>query len=486
MYTDKTIYEHEEAFSNVVENGSNILRHGLPAESGVGKLVDKLMPRIAEIKEQNESLIKELLSKEMDINYIDSFVCHDLEKQAARFLAIAILEESHLSAWDEEFDGRSDFRDVHDQYSEAASAMRNAIKDMREREAKMMPETTLSITKSQNGSYTITILRAKGIKRQAEVEGDNVEYKQTSEKKRREKQRTMKLGKMSQALREEKASYNFVLSSEKKETTVNTQNPDKDHEQNTSSHGHSIGEFNVTKTRTTRVYGNRKARLDLHFHAARLSGRKIKSHLVGPNKEQKEISNGHVELLGGSASIQAPTADSFGTYVLSAEAHPIQAGANVLGFGGNVGAGVSASIGQQWSLEELIKKAAQTLASELINGSAANLTRVIDEVAEMLKGIGPSSNINWGNINISAAGIDLFKVQVEPQEEQDQTRIEITAESPAQQEIENIVDSTSDIVEDIQDAINQLDEVNKQENVITTKIKPVDAHEEIDLSDRER
>ena len=174
------------------------------------------MPRIAEIKEQNESLIKELLSKEMDINYIDSFVCHDLEKQAARFLAIAILEESHLSAWDEEFDGRSDFRDVHDKYSEAASAIRNAIKDMREREAKMMPETTLSITKSQNGSYTITILRAKGIKRQAEVEGDNVEYKQTSEKKRREKQRTMKLGKMSQALREEKASYNFVLSSEKK------------------------------------------------------------------------------------------------------------------------------------------------------------------------------------------------------------------------------------------------------------------------------
>ena len=31
LYTDKTIYEHEEAFSNVVENGSNILRHGLPA-----------------------------------------------------------------------------------------------------------------------------------------------------------------------------------------------------------------------------------------------------------------------------------------------------------------------------------------------------------------------------------------------------------------------------------------------------------------------
>lgn len=172
--------------------------------------------------------------------------------------------------------------------------------------------------------------------------------------------------------------------------------------------------------------------------------------------------------------------------MLSAEAHPIQAGANVLGFGGNVGAGVSASIGQQWSLEELIKKAAQTLASELINGSAANLTRVVDEVADMLKGIGPSSNINWGNINISAAGIDLFKVQVEPQEEQDQTRIEITAENPVQQEIENIVDSTSDIVEDIQDAINQLDEVNKQQAAITTEIKPVEVTDEIGFSDRER
>ena len=83
---------------------------------------------------------------------------------------------------------------------------------------------------------------------------------------------------------------------------------------------------------------------------------------MGPNKEQKEISNGHVELLGGSASIQAPTADSFGTYVLSAEAHPIQAGANILGFGGNVGAGVSASIGQQWSLEELIKKSSSNIS----------------------------------------------------------------------------------------------------------------------------
>lgn len=449
-YANKAIYAHQEAFSEVIENARNIIKHGLPPESDRERLIDKLRPTVAKIRANNEQLIKNLLSKEMDIDYINNFVCYDLEKQAAKFMAIAVLEESYLAVHDSDFNGRSELRDIAEEYLNTKKDIRNGIGDMRKFEVGLLPSTNLDISKSANGSYTITITQGNGVKREAEIKGDNVTYKRTTLSRRGEYSRMMKLGKMSKALRIEKESYIFTLKGKTEQTTVKTHNPEKENEKKTTTNEQSYGQVEASKERTAKVIGNKQTRMNLRFHAARFAGRKIKSYSIGPYTEQKEIMSGRMEVLGGSASAQSVASDKVGTPVLKAEIHPIQAGASLFGINGSLGMGASISAGKQLSAEDIIKSAAGILVQELQNGSAANITKILDGIAEMLKGVDPSTSVDWGSIHISTGNMEIMSASVE------------RTENGETQNIEYQVDANCQLAQDVEDMIDMATEASQK------------------------
>ena len=441
-YTEKTIQEHEDVFSAIAQISKDLLKYGLPSDTTTGQFIDSIIAEWEHIKEQNQMLLGCLAEKELEIDYINTFVLHSLRKQAICFLALDVIQQQ------ENAEPAADFRNIYEHYMSGITQIETLIKDMRKREAQMLPETTLTISKVGDGTYAITVSQTHGAKEKIGYTEGNTEYKYTTERNRYENTRVMHIGKKSHALKMEKTIRRAVLLSDKEESITQTNNQKKTNEKEKIIKEKVLGEFTATTTKTTKIKGKRTARLDVQAKALKFQRRKVKTHQIGPRQVEKEISNVSIEA-GASGAIVAPTKDSLGTYIISVEAHPVKIGVNYHGLKLDAQAGVGASIGHQVSLEDIVKSATKILAQELLNGSAANFTHIIDNVTALLKEASPEAQANWGSIKISASDLTLFKAQVSEQE--DSQKLQVETSSPAFDELQDIADSAFEILDTLKE-----------------------------------
>ena len=316
------------------------------------------------------------------------------------------------------------------QYLEAAATIQYIIDQTRKREAAMMPTATLEIEKGKDGTYTVTVSREKGEKRVKKFKQDGQEHKETSQKKYRENKRVMKLGKLSQELREEKKVYSMRLRGWKEEIKEPTHNKEKRDEIKKTQKELSIGDVEISTTKATRSNGKKAARLNMRANLAKMEGRVVTSHREGIHRKESMNLGAKAEVLGGSITASAPVGQ-IGTHKATAEAHAITMTANMKELEASLSAGAKFSVGVQVTAEDISKKAALILLEESLKGSSANFTRVIDEIGAMFEKLGPSSGLDFGTINISAASLDLVEMKItkETQESEQEHEQEVSEQN---------------------------------------------------------
>ncbi len=445
-YTGRVTKSHEEAYAAILDKFEQMLKYGLPSETSMGQWLDKIAGNRDEYKQENEELIKNLLSREMDLEVIEHFYI-------PKMVLNAMVAEGQMQI-EQRYGNIQGYQQLQSTYSEqmhGATQCKRMIKDTRDREAKMMPNLDLSIEKGKDGTYVITVSRGKGEKREISFKNENESYQKTDVKNRRENTRIMTLGKMSQALREEKKIYSMIIKGTSAEFTEKVPEAKKRDTKMTYSHDMSFGEAEVSHTRTTRHSGKRSNRANLHMDLGKMEGRIIRSHREGLNRKQDWNIGASAQGIGASASMSTPTIDSLGTPKLSAEAHLAKGSVNFKQLEASFNIGAKASIGMQITPEEISKKAAMILVGEALKGNSANLTRIADEVMDLIKSAGPSSSIDFTKINISAALLDLLNAELVREQNQEIGEVNYNSEigSPI----------ASDVKEDIENAPTYYDQV---------------------------
>lgn len=114
--------------------------------------------------------------------------------------------------------------------------------------------------------------------------------------------------------------------------------------------------------------------------------------------------------------------------------------------------------GQQISVQDIAKSAAEILSGEMKEHDGdLDLKAVIEKLTGVLNNIAPDTDINWGNIQISAKGVDLINIQVEEQtqETEPEQKLEIETAIPIKDEIQGLV-------EDIEQALDSLEEIQEK------------------------
>lgn len=458
-HTQRVTKEHEEAFAAFVKGLDNIFKHGLPNESSVGKLMETLFKNVAEIREQNEGLFKNLLSAEMDIETIENFIIPQLWLRSFEMEAYAAVET--IGCFDVGMNGYESSRTgPHIVYREAIKQIEQMIKEMREREAKMMPSVTLSMSRDKDGIYTISITRARGDRTEVQFQQDESQHKKTVDKGRAEKTRVFKLGKMSHQLMEEKKLYTAKIYGKKEEISTPTHNPKKHNEQIKIVKENVYGEISLGTTRTTTYHGKRSSRVQLKADIARIDRLMNKTHQEGRQKKEVDIVGAKTSIGGASITTSMPTRDTWGTPKISAEAHPVKVDANYRKLNASFSAGPKFSVGVQLSPEDISKNAAKALIEEMSKGSSANFVRVIDDMMAMIKNAGPSASMNWTNISVTAAAMEILDTQVtvERQEETQAVDTFITVGSPIVQDVQHDLEIGAGYYNQIQVAAEYLDD----------------------------
>lgn len=449
-YTKRVAGEHEQAYAAILDKFEQILKYGLPSETNMGQFMDKLAGGRDAYKKENEALIKSFLSKEMDMEVLENFFIPRMKLEASVLEGQMKIEGRLGNAT-----SYRQLKNLYHEYVNGHTQSQRTIDETRTREAKMMPELGLSIEKGKDGTYVITVSRGKGEKREVSFKSENESYQKTDVKNRKENTRVMTLGQMSQALREEKRAYSMIVRGTSAEFTEKVPEAKKRDTKITYSHDMSFGEAEVSHTRTTRHSGKRSNRANLHMDLGKMEGRIIRSHREGLNRKQDWNIGASAQGIGASASMSTPTIDSLGTPKLSAEAHLAKGSVNFKQLEASFNIGAKASVGVQITPEEISKRAAMILVGEALKGNSANLTRIADEVMDLIKSAGPSSSIDFTKINISAASLDLLNAELIREQNQEIGEVNYNSkiESPIASDIKEDIDNVPTYYDQVQDMV---------------------------------
>ena len=446
---NKVIAEHQEIFARVAKSANEILRYGAPSDSVLGQMIDKVR-NIDEIKQENKEAMAELVSKQVTIDYLRTFACHSLRRQAASNLAVLVACQENPERFAAE--NPVECRTKAQQCLAALKYTEEQFKNMTDRENDMLlANTTLSIKKVGDGTYSVTVTQAQGTKREAEISGDGVEYKETEERQYSKHSYSPKFGKNSGYLKMTKETKYGVLYGDKEESEIVSHKAKKENEKIKTLKERIFGELNYTKTRSHKARGKKSLRAELKLNTVRFKNKKSKIYKIKGKTKEKDLSNVAVTLMGGAASIATPEKGEVGTAVFTAKVDLAQVQAGWHGLELQAGAGASASVGEKRNVKDIAKTVAQILAGELANGSSANLTKVVESITSMLNAISPDSNINLGNLTFLVHGTNLIEIQVEEPSEEWEQKLDVNITSP-------VVDKLKEMEEDFEEALDMLQE----------------------------
>lgn len=451
---DFLVESHEEAYRRLLASSQEALKYGAPSETLIGQFVDKITD-VESIKQQNAKNAIELANQEIDIEYINTFVCHSLKRNLAQTLAL-IASEKALSK-DSPTNTPNELQEKAQQYAFAIKYIENSLKSLREREAAMSQDTTLTIKKVGDGTFAVTISQHKGTTQiKNDITGKDFAYKESLKKDYLHSSRTMNIGKKSSVMKMDSKSKYGVLSSSKME--LETANPKKENEKVKSLKEKIFGELTYTKTRSMKARGTKQVRSDLRLNAVRFKDKKIKIRQVKGKTKETELINSDLKVLSTTITTKGLATGAIGTPTISIGGNLAEAQLGSHGININAALGAQMRAGQQISVQDIAKSAAEILSGEMKEHDGdLDLKAVIEKLTGVLNNIAPDTDINWGNIQISAKGVDLINIQVEEQtqETEPEQKLEIETAIPIKDEIQGLV-------EDIEQALDSLEEIQEK------------------------
>lgn len=440
--------EHTEAKSNCLTELKDIVHFGLPSQSALGKLAETFAGQ-SDKKAHVEELVKAFLSKEIDVEYIELFVVPNLRLEARRLQTEALWDDYALNMQGEQ--GVSALWTEYNYYCNAVSNIQNAIDEMRKIEARIDPYNSISISKNENGTHTITAKLETGETRDYEAKADGVVYRGSKQARTHTQKRVMDVGSMSRELYREIYERAKREKLDRKEIITPVENSKRDNERRKVVSERAIGERSLTITKTTKYTGTRSSRIDFKADVVRCKKEVQRLSREGYKEKAETIIGGEVRIGGISSGGAALTPDQIGAKA-TAEAHLIQ-GTGKLGpvqLAANIGANVS--IGKQVDRQEIMKGFVIAAMKELakIDGFDfdTSLQAVLDACKDGLKGKG---GIDWGSLLASVDGMKIFAAEINNRmHEQKGLDLGVEVKSPAADSVRQDIESVKTQAEVLQ------------------------------------
>ncbi len=475
--TDFVIQNHEEAYKRVLDSSNELLRYGAPSETLVGKFIDKVAD-LETLKQQNAANAIDLANQEIDIEYLNTFVCHSLKRDLARTLALIAAEQENPE--DNPVHSLKELKEKAQRDAFALRYVEENLNNMREREKAMAQGTTLSIKRVGDGTFAITISQPSGMQKENEITGKDSAYKETLQKEYFNNSRTIKVGKKSSVVKMDTHMKYGVFKGSKLEFDSSV--PKKENEKVKSLKERIYGELSYTKIRSMKARGHKSVRSELKLNALRFKDKKIKVKEAKGKKKEIELLNKEFKVLSATISAKGLAEGSIGTPTISIGGNLAEAQLGSHGVNINASLGAKVQAGAQISAQDIAKSAAEMLAGELTGkDNDLDFKAVVEKLTEFLNNIPPEAKANLGNITISAKGINLLNVQVEEQtpEIEDSRELKLETSVPIRDEIQGLV-------EDVDQALNELEEIhgklypeqNQQQEQTASQLFPFDHSQE--------
>lgn len=461
LMTDYIIEAHKTAFKGVLDDATNLINHGTPSDTITGKLIDKLR-HLEDVKQQNAVNAIELANREIDIEYLNTFVCHSLKRNLVSIIALMAAEQEHP---DGSLYDLNELKEDANRYAYTLKYIETSLQEMREQEKAMSAETTLTVKRVGDGTFAVTIHQPDNANIDTDVTGKDFEYLKTLYRNYMDDSRIVKVGKKSSAVKMDIHKIHGIFRGHKVE--INATSPTKENEKVKSLKERIYGECSYAKTRSMKARGARSTRLKLQTNAMRFKDKKIRIKQVHKKNKETELVNNDIKVLSATISTKGVDTGVIGTPTISAEGKIVDAQIGSHGVSVNASAGAQIHVGAQISSKDIAKLIAKILAGELINGNqGVDFKAVVDKLTSLLRNIPPEVNTNWGNITISAQGIELLKLQVDEQEQEQIPTINLT--SPIQQEIEGLKEDAEQALNDLEQIYQKLNNQTPQQEIDET------------------
>ena len=489
--TQQTTREHEEAYAAVIGRVKEIIKHGLPPETPLAQMIDDLFPKRNAIKQENEQVVQNLLSKEMDLDILKHVIIPAAKIEIAKRETARTVTDynTHAKFGMRNFDSyrhqllhRSITNPSHQinvriaRMKDEIAGCERAIEDLRKREAKMAPNIDITIKNLGNGNYSFTIAEGKGIKQEHEVQDGNTKRKQTRFVNYSQNSRTFDVGHLSQAIMAEKIKHTAMVRGIQTEIT---ERDDKGDIKQKNTREMSVGERTYErsyKTGAARKLGGDKTehRQKLKVNLARFAGKTVRN----PNtKKEREIIGGEAKIGSITGDASWVTRDTWGTPKLSGAVELANVGANVMGLvDASYSVGAKASVGAQLNPDSLAKLMTKVTMDELMQGRAPNLTKIADAIQEVFEKTGPSITDNISSFKLSIAGIDTFKAAIEHANPEKTPQIQLNEDFVASYSFTS-VEEAKDMWKTMADAQKSANEEQTQDE----NIAPSEPTNEVDM-----
>ena len=437
---NEAMQEHEVAYDKAIERSPSIMKYGLPQDSRTEKVAEVLMPHRRQEQVANETSLHDLAKAQAKMDHVENFVIFALKQEVARELLQAEAEE-----WVENEKRQANaarngtvpvpFHSVHREIAQEKQqkidAMEKQIKAYYARKAEAVRGMTLTIQRGENGVYTVTVQKANGEKVQSQTKQGDTERSSTVERNRVESTRTMELTQITQQVMEETKSFRAVFRSESESEMTLTHNQEKENEKKGHEKSQTLGEITASRTTKRDYKGNKKQEAKAAADLAKTSYKKVKKHNVGPKQEKKVTASLETKAIGASAKLTMPDEKHWGTPKASAEIHAADINASLGKLSMHYSAGAKISAGVQLTPAELVGTISDILFNETEKGDNANMTRIMDEVVDLIAKLPPSQTTDWSSLTFSVGDWDFLKVAVkDANQEKGVQDFEVKASSP--------------------------------------------------------
>lgn len=213
-FAEQTAKSHYEAVKAAYDEIDNLITHGLPAESAVGKFIDRIVGN-AEIKNDNRAIIDQILNSEANLDVINLYILPELKLKIQECEAQAKIEEANTKELSEMAVGELRqtnpyfFRNEYQRHVDALDSIERTLLIMQKKEFKLESDYQFIVDRDQKTStYVFTAKWASGdknVRSESQQLSDNVTHKSTivKLKNRKEKSIEFKVGRSSKRLYEE-------------------------------------------------------------------------------------------------------------------------------------------------------------------------------------------------------------------------------------------------------------------------------------------
>lgn len=445
--TTEAVNEHETAHKKNLRNAPYLLEYETKTDSLADKVANQFNTHRAQMQQMSEENLTELVEAQIKVDHIQQNVIPFLKQEAGHDVLRAILEKK-ARADRGEANPHSSFREASEEKLKTANECDQQIKDMYKRESEAIKGWSITITRGDDGVYSIAVQKADGEKRETKVEKDNKTYIKTAERNRKEEKLELKLTEITNRALEQTKSFRYVLGRDKETIIEPEQTPQIDTKSKKKEKDSKLLEVSASRSTTMDIKGIKTKKARAGFELFQKSGKVSSVKQVGNKEKEKTIASYDIQALGASGEIMTPNRKNIGTPTATIKAHALS-GEGALGpLKMKLSAGVKATAGYQLSPEKLIAEAVCIASNELIKGSAANSTKIMDEVAsfivECLEKMPPNQKVDWGTITLAVGDFDFFKAEVKDQAGNDTHEFEVQTSSPFINDIKEDVKTLQD------------------------------------------